>query len=55
MKPTKNIYIAPEINHIKLDSEISLQLASDAPYGPGENMSKAPDYFDNDPFKASQA
>ena len=55
MKTTKNTYNAPQLNLIKLDNELSLQLTSDAPYGPGENQSKAPDFFNNDPFKTNIA
>jgi len=51
MTTAKRNYIAPAVELIKLDNEISLQLTSDAPYGPGENQSKAPEYFNSDPFK----
>lgn len=49
----KSIYVSPSIELIKLDNQISLQLTSDAPYGPNENQSRAPEYFNNDPFKAN--
>ena len=46
------MYVIPEIQSIKLDNEISLALASDAPpAGPDEVMSTATDYFNNDIFK----
>jgi hypothetical protein len=49
----KRAYIAPQIEQIKLDNEISLALESAPPAGPGEpgGFSKAPEYFNNDPFK----
>ena len=46
----KRAYVAPQIEQIKLDNEISLALESAPPLGPGE-FSKAPEYFNNDPFK----
>jgi hypothetical protein len=49
----KRIYIVPQIEQIKLDNEISLALESvpaAPPAGPFE-FSKAPEYFNNDPFK----
>ncbi|MEI6753039.1 MAG: hypothetical protein WCK78_07710 [Paludibacter sp.] len=50
----KRIYASPMIKLIKLDNQISLQLESDAPLGPGETYNlKTPDYFNNDPFKAN--
>ena len=55
MTAEKRNYIAPAVELIKLDNDISLQLTSDAPYGPGENQSKAPEYFNNDPFKTYSA
>ena len=51
MNTIKQMYILPQIKCIELDNQISLQLESDAPYGPGENLSKAPEYFNVDPFK----
>ena len=47
----KRAYIAPQIEQIKLDNEISLALESEPPVVPGESISKAPEYFNNDPFK----
>lgn len=51
----KRIYASPMIKMIKLDNQISLQLESDAPTGPGETTrnSMTPEYFNNDPFKAN--
>jgi hypothetical protein len=48
----KKIYIEPQIELVKLDNDISLALDSAPPEGPGENLSKAPEYFSNDPFKS---
>ena len=50
---TKKSYKAPKIERIRLDSEISLVLESNPPAGPNESLSKAPEYFNNDPFKAT--
>jgi hypothetical protein len=47
----KSIYIAPQIELIKLDNEISLALESGPPELPGEEVIAAKDYFNNDPFK----
>jgi len=47
----KHSYSAPLIEQIQLDNEISLALESTPPFFPGESLSKAPDYFNNDPFK----
>jgi len=45
-------YSAPQIEQIKLDNEISLVLSSlDAPGDP--EVLNAPEYFNNDPFKAT--
>ncbi|MDD4994356.1 MAG: hypothetical protein PHR83_19205 [Paludibacter sp.] len=50
----KVTYIVPQIVHIKLDNEISLQLESEPPVFPGEGLGKvAPEYFNNDPFKTN--
>jgi hypothetical protein len=49
----KRAYLAPQIVQIKLDNEISLALESAPPLGPGENLSKASEYFNNDPFKTN--
>ena len=50
----KRAYFAPQIKQIKLDNEISLVLESEPPLGPGESLLKAPEYFNNDPFKLAQ-
>jgi hypothetical protein len=47
----KKMYINPQIELIKLDSEISLALQSAPPAGPDEGLSFAPEYFNNDPFR----
>lgn len=49
----KKEYKSPEIELIKLDNEISLQLASDAdPMGePDWVVSATKDYFSNDPMQ----
>ena len=49
----KKTYKAPKIERIRLDNEISLALESTPPTGPGEPTSQAPEYFNNDPFKAT--
>jgi hypothetical protein len=50
-------YIAPSVNRISLDNEISLALESEPPVGPGgtESQLMAPDYFNTDPFKSNLA
>ena len=47
----KTTYIAPQIERIKLDNEISLALESNPATGPGEPTSFLSDSFNNDPFK----
>ena len=49
----KRNYVAPVIEQIKLDNEISLALESTPPVGPGEPgySGKVYEYFNNDPFK----
>lgn len=51
---TKKIYIAPAIEIIQLDNEISLALESIPPGGPGEslNMITMTEHFNNNPFVA---
>jgi len=49
----KRTYLAPQIERIKLDNDISLALESSPPTGPGEPTSQAPEYFNNDPFKTN--
>lgn len=46
-------YLTPSISCIRLDNEISLQLASDPPVLPNEGRVIAPEYFNNDPFKTN--
>ncbi len=47
----KKNYQEPEIKLIKLDNEISLQLHSAPPDGPGESQNmNTPEYFNNDPY-----
>ena len=54
MNTKKTTYSAPHIQHIELDTEISLTLDSTPPIGPGgETVMNAPEYFNNDPFKTS--
>ncbi|MDD4968317.1 MAG: hypothetical protein PHT07_02695 [Paludibacter sp.] len=48
---TKRVYSSPEIEHVKLDNDISLILESDPPNGPNET-NNTPEYFKNDPFKS---
>lgn len=48
-------YKAPRIEMIVLDNEISLQLESNPPLGPGEGTSLSPMYLKNDLFKNSMA
>ena len=50
----KRVYISPEIQLITLDNEISLQLASDPPVPPGDEVYNKPEYFNNDPYKVYQ-
>jgi hypothetical protein len=49
----KRMYLNPEIELIKLDNEIALALESNPPEGPGEGAFLAPEYMNNDPFKAN--
>jgi len=52
----KVTYIAPQIERIILDNEISLALESTPSPGPGEGAyNKAPEYMNNDPFKWNNA
>ena len=53
----KGNYLAPTITRIRFDNEISLQLQSTPPEGPGgtETRFMSPEYFNNDPFKSNQA
>lgn len=52
-KDCKNKYMAPLIECIKLDNEISLVLESTPPEGPGEvKLLNSPECNDNTPFFA---
>ena len=62
MKSTSNTtglkrhYSQPEIEHIVMDNEISLQLQSGAPAPPIEPAdSGTPNFINQDPFKSSMA
>ena len=50
-KYMKRKYSVPNIHEIKLDNEISLQLASDPPSYEGLNAGKIPECFIQNPFK----
>jgi hypothetical protein len=47
---TKKKYIAPHIECIPLDNEISLVLESAPPAGPDEGALLTPEYMNKDPF-----
>ena len=51
MNTENNQYLAPQVERIQLDNEISLQLESQPPKAPGEAKLNAPEYFITDPFK----
>jgi len=53
MNTNKQTYIVPQVELIELDNEIALQLESTPPTAPGEAKLNAPEYFNNDPFKAN--
>jgi len=56
-KQIKRKYTSPEIEQIRLDAEISLQLASGIP-APGDAFNPQlilPDFMQQDPFKSSNA
>lgn len=48
---TNRKYLAPKIEVIQLDNEISLQLQSTPPEGPGESASLSTEYMKTNPFK----
>ena len=54
-KLKKRTYSPPRFICVKLDNEISLVLESEPPTGPNESLSKAPEYFNNDPFKCNRS
>ena len=47
----KRSYHSPVIEQIMLDNEISLALESEPPAWETKSDFKAPEYFNNDPFK----
>lgn len=49
----KKVYSSPQIESIQLDNEISLALESNKPSDEPTNWSKAPEHFNNDPFKTN--
>ena len=49
----KRIYLNPTIEFILIDNEISLALQSEPPAGPGESLSLAQEFMNNNPFKAT--
>ena len=50
----KQAYSTPNIERIELDNEISLTLDSTPTPPPGPfGQNNAPEYFNNDPFKAN--
>jgi len=48
----RRVYTHPQLECVKLDSEISLALES-PPVGPDESSLISPEYFNNDPFKSN--
>jgi hypothetical protein len=46
----RRIYIRPDVEIIRLDNEISLQLQSEPPTFETRNMHESPEYFNNSPF-----
>jgi hypothetical protein len=48
----KRHYFKPEIETIRLDSDISLQLESNPPFPENEYIGSATEYLKNNPFKA---
>jgi len=46
-------YVAPTIEQINIDNEISLALASAPPAGRGEGAALSPEYLQPDPLKTS--
>jgi hypothetical protein len=47
----KKIYIAPELEIVILDNEISLVLATNPPAGPGENNQENKDLNSESPWE----
>lgn len=52
-KIERKSYIQPKIECVILDNEISLELQSEPPTYEHFKLSKAPEYFNNNPFDAS--
>ena len=52
---TKKKYLAPQVQLIALDNEISLALQSSPPDGPGETMNYNIESDINNPFKSKMA
>lgn len=52
IKSEKRMYSYPEISCIKLDSEISLALESNPPFGPNEDLGQAENYNQIGVFKS---
>jgi len=50
MEIIKKKYIAPALEIIFVDNEISLALESSPPDGPGESTMNSENYFKNNPF-----
>ncbi len=51
-KTVKLEYVAPLVERIKLDNNVSLSLESTPPEGyEVHNSKQSPDYFNNDPYK----
>lgn len=53
----KKLYVQPEIEHVVMDNEISLQLESAAPAPPGDPVSDSmvPGFVNQNPFKDFQS
>lgn len=47
----KKKYVAPTVEWIELDNNISLALESSPPLGPGETSNQTPEYFNTIPYK----
>jgi len=49
----RRTYLAPVIEKVILDNEISLALESIPPGGPNEGLLNTPEYLKNDPFNVN--
>jgi hypothetical protein len=47
----KKKYIAPQLELIELDNDVSLALESSPPEGPNEGSLYTPEYLKSDPFQ----